>query len=236
MIAGDFSAISTKIYDPATTQLSNGVVTRTQFPGNVIPSGRLNPAAVLIAQKFYPAPNLNVSATTLPNYVFDGNTITDSDQTGIRIDRNISSKDTLFGRYNRSNINAVGADVANVAGSASAERAERIGPAFFGSGFKQSLSEWMNKASFTAPAEYTFGNESRNDLIGPMYKDIDFTASKNFALTERTTFQSRGDFFNVFNHTNYSNPTVNVQSASFAQILTAAGCGREIQFGARVVF
>jgi hypothetical protein len=129
-----------------------------------------------------------------------------------------------------------GADVANVGGSGGAERAERIGPAFSGPGFKQSLSEWMNKASFTTPAEYTFGNESRNDLIGPMYKDTDLTASKNFSITERTTFQFRGDFFNVFNHTNYSTPIVNVQSASFAQILSAAGSGREIQFGAKVVF
>jgi hypothetical protein len=60
--AGDFSQAlnaagkQIPIYDPATTQTANGVSTRTQFPGNAIPTSRLDPVA-LNAMKFYPAPN-----------------------------------------------------------------------------------------------------------------------------------------------------------------------------------
>src|SRR5262249_60708852 len=48
---GDFSQVSTPIYDPATRQLNaSGVVVATPFPGNVIPQNQLNPAAVATAQ------------------------------------------------------------------------------------------------------------------------------------------------------------------------------------------
>ena len=38
---GDFSALGEPIYDPATTDCSSGVCTRTQFPGNIIPPDRI---------------------------------------------------------------------------------------------------------------------------------------------------------------------------------------------------
>lgn len=45
---GDFSALPTSIFDPATTNCSNGPCTRQPFPGNVIPSNRISP----ISQSF----------------------------------------------------------------------------------------------------------------------------------------------------------------------------------------
>ena len=39
---GDFSALSTPIYDPATTVCTSGVCTRQAFPGNIIPQSRLS--------------------------------------------------------------------------------------------------------------------------------------------------------------------------------------------------
>src|SRR5712664_1467362 len=48
---GDFSEVSTPIYDP---------LNRTQqFPGNVIPRDRFHPTSVKLLEEFYPAPNLN---------------------------------------------------------------------------------------------------------------------------------------------------------------------------------
>src|SRR6185503_10932512 len=50
--AGDFSGLRNTagqpviIYDPATTRLVNGVVVRDPFPGNRIPTGRLNPVSL----------------------------------------------------------------------------------------------------------------------------------------------------------------------------------------------
>jgi hypothetical protein len=43
------------IYDPNTTQLINGVATRTLFPGNIIPQSRLDPVALKI-QNLIPLP------------------------------------------------------------------------------------------------------------------------------------------------------------------------------------
>ncbi len=108
MRAGDFSGISTPIYNPYTS-VSNpdGSVTRSQFPGNKIPAALFNPSSLLVLQKYYPLPNLNVAQGVLPNYEFQGNTNTASDQTGIRIDHRFGDNDTIFGRYNRSNINEI---------------------------------------------------------------------------------------------------------------------------------
>lgn len=127
-----------------------------------------------------------------------------------------------------------GGDVANVGGGT--QRAERIGNPYSGPGFQQSKNQWINKSSFAIPTQYTFGNEKRNDLVGPSYKDVDFNAFKNFPFTESVTLQFRAELFNIFNHTNYANPTNNVQSPSLGQILTANGSGREIQFALKLLF
>ena len=103
--AGDFSGVSTPIYNPYSSVTSaNGTVSRTQFPGNVIPSNLLNPASLLVLQKYYPLPNLTRNVGT-NNYEWAGTNNTASDQTGIRIDHRFGDNDTLFGRYNRSDAN-----------------------------------------------------------------------------------------------------------------------------------
>ena len=126
-----------------------------------------------------------------------------------------------------------GGDIANVGGGA--QRAEQIGNPYGGVGFHQSQNEWINPASFAVPAPYTFGNESRNNLVGPAYKDVDFNAYKDLPLTERATLQLRGEFFNLFNHTNYGLPVNNVQSPAFGKIF-GANPAREIQFAVKVLF
>ncbi len=108
MRQGDFSGISTPIYNPYTSVANaNGTVTRTQFPGNKIPSTLFNPSSLLVLQKYYPLPNLNLAEGANPNYEFQGNNNTASDQTGIRIDHRFGDNDTIFGRYNRSNQNLI---------------------------------------------------------------------------------------------------------------------------------
>jgi hypothetical protein len=126
-----------------------------------------------------------------------------------------------------------GGDVANVGGGT--QRAEQIGNPYSAPGFHQSQNEWINTAAFAIPKQYTFGNESRNNLVGPPYKDVDFNAYKDFLLTSRATLQLRGEFFNLFNHTNYGLPVNNVQSPAFGKIF-GANPAREIQFAAKVLF
>ena len=129
-----------------------------------------------------------------------------------------------------------GADVANTGGPS--QRAQRTGAAPYAS--KQSPKNWLNKAAFAIPTPFTFGNEGRNDLVGPAYRDVDLNAYKDFPLGKTAHLQFRAEFFNVLNSTNYNSPasdgTNNVQNAAFGQLLSAAGPGREIQFAAKLLF
>jgi hypothetical protein len=128
-----------------------------------------------------------------------------------------------------------GADVANVGGGT--QRCNQIGQPYGGggSGFQQTKTSWLNPAAFnTVP--YTFGAESRNNLVGPQYKDVDFSAFKDFPITERYKVQIRAEFFNVFNHTNFNQPNDNIQAGTaFGQIF-GSSFARQIQFAAKFVF
>jgi opacity protein-like surface antigen len=127
---------------------------------------------------------------------------------------------------------AAGGDIANVRGGS--QRANKIGSPYAGREFINGTKVWLNPASFAVPAAYTFGNEGRNDLVGPRYADVDFNASKDFPI-ESTRLQFRAEAFNLFNHTNYGNPTTSVQSSSFGSI-TSSVAPRELQFAIKLLF
>jgi len=103
------------------------------------------------------------------------------------------------------------------------------------SGFQQTRASWFDKGAFQTPAFGTFGNSSRNMLRGPSYKNVDFSAVKNFAIAENLRLQFRAEFFNLFNHTNFSNPTSTLTSPNFGQILSAYPA-RDIQFGLKLLW
>jgi len=56
------------------------------------------------------------------------------------------------------------------------------------------------------PGTRHFGNEGRDSLHGPTYKNWDLAIYKDTALGERVKFQLRADFFNIINHPNFANP------------------------------
>jgi len=53
--------------------------------------------------------------------------------------------------------------------------------------------------------------------------NFDFAVAKSFPLKEGFRLQLRGDFFNVFNHTNFSNPVNNMSNANFGKITQTVG-------------
>ena len=108
----------------------------------------------------------------------------------------------------------------------------------------QTITNFINNASFAIPAPGTFGNAGRNLIRGPNQWQLDTALVKNVPLTEKTQLTFRAEAFNVFNHTQYGLPNTNFSnSASFGQITTEAnatgigtGTPRELEFALRLQF
>ena len=83
-----------------------------------------------------------------------------------------------------------------------------------------------------------FGNAPRNCVIGPPQKNIDFTAGKIFKITEKQNLRFQAEFFNLFNHPSFANPSAtDIQSpSSFTQITSVVGTPRLIQFSLKYLF
>ena len=73
--------------------------TRTQFPGNVIPTGRLRPQALAILN-LLPLPNAPGTVNgTRDNYLVSGSETFNSDAFDVRLDGRLSDSMNIFGRY-----------------------------------------------------------------------------------------------------------------------------------------
>ncbi len=127
-----------------------------------------------------------------------------------------------------------GGDVANVGGGS--QRAQVVGNPL--SGFNQSIQEWFNTAAFAVPAAYTFGNEGRNNMSGPAFKNLDFNAFKDFPLAERFTLQFRAEFFDILNHPSFGLPDSTVTDNAYGRITSTANpnSNREIQLALKLLF
>jgi hypothetical protein len=108
---------------------------------------------------------------------------------------------------------------------------------------ERTFSRWINTSAFRRPNVGEIGNAGRNHLRGPGIHNYDLTAFKNFAVRERFRFQLRGEFYNAFNHTQFTglntaarfDATGNQVNQQFGQ-LTAARPARRIQLALRVHF
>jgi hypothetical protein len=90
---GIFTGVS-KIYDPATTTVVNGVNVRKEFPNDVI-NVPMDPAALSLLTRF-PTPTSSAAAN---NYTRTANDIDHQSQFDVRIDGAYRSRDRSFGRY-----------------------------------------------------------------------------------------------------------------------------------------
>ena len=72
---------------------------------------------------------------------------------------------------------------------------------------------FINPAAFAIPAPGTFGNFPRNQLSGPSFRQVDMIASKRFRITETMNFEFRTEIFNIFNQTNFANPSTTLNNA-----------------------
>jgi hypothetical protein len=117
MRAGDFSSVRnasgavTPIYDPLTTcgrfgnapcardAAGSEIVTRQQFPGNMIPSNRIDPAARVLSNYWARANGPGAPFTAVNNYTANASVGGDNDQFNTRVDHTFSDKHRIFFRY-----------------------------------------------------------------------------------------------------------------------------------------
>jgi hypothetical protein len=105
---------------------------------------------------------------------------------------------------------------------------------------------WFNTAAFVAAPKGAFGNAGRNTIIGPRTNSADFSVLKSTRITERANLQFRAEFFNLFNHPNFTLPNVTVNSSAFGTIASTVdvangnplgdGGPRLVQFALKLVF
>jgi hypothetical protein len=100
----------------------------------------------------------------------------------------------------------------------------------------QSVNEWFNPAAFTFPTAYNWGNAGRNILLGPDSVNFDVTAVKKFQITESKTVMFRAEFFNVFNHPQFTLPAATIGAAGVGTISATARSSRQIQFALKFMF
>jgi hypothetical protein len=92
--------------------------------------------------------------------------------------------------------------------------------------------------AFALPAQFTFGNASRNILRGPKFITTDLSFMKTVPIGGTTRFQFRMEVYNIFNNVNYSSPGSSFGvplSTSFGRI-TSAGTMRQMQLGGKLLF
>ncbi len=76
----------------------------------------------------------------------------------------------------------------------------------------------------------------RNAFYGPAFFNLDFGLQKNFPVGERRRFEFRSEFFNLFNHTNFSNPNSTLSSPVFGRILSTVSNSRQVQLALKFYF
>lgn len=99
---------------------------------------------------------------------------------------------------------------------------------------KQKLA-WFSTGSFALPALGAFGNSGRNIITGPGINNWDLSFSKRTDLRENIALQFRAEFFNLFNHTQWSGVGSTLAAGTFGQV-TSARDPRITQFGLRLLF
>jgi hypothetical protein len=97
---------------------------------------------------------------------------------------------------------------------------------------------FFNKNAFSQPARGNFGNAGRNVVRGAGLNNTDASLFRNFPgilKVESSGLQFRAEFYNLFNHTQFSNYGTALGVGNFGQA-TGARDARTIQLGLRLYF
>jgi len=109
-------------------------------------------------------------------------------------------------------------------------------------GARNTFEVWFNTQCFqlnptAPPVPNIVSNTSRGTIEGPPTVRFDFSLFKNMNFGEdgRVRLQLRGEFFNIFNHTNFRAISSTITAANYGQVTTVRD-PRTIQIGAKLSF
>jgi Carboxypeptidase regulatory-like domain/TonB dependent receptor len=111
-------------------------------------------------------------------------------------------------------------------------------------------SGYIDPTAFVLQPAGFYGNLGRNTLQGPNLRSFDFSLLKKTRITERINTEFRGEFFNIFNITNFSPPIgdrrmvfngvgptgMGVVPGNFGQLTQTSVSARQIQFGLKILW
>jgi hypothetical protein len=118
-------------------------------------------------------------------------------------------------------------------------RPNRTHPSHLMGGSKQQkLNEWYDTSVFVTPTDFSYGTDSRTEpnIRDDGQKNFDFAAFKNtkFGPDGRIGFEFRGEFFNLFNRTQFNPPAG--WGSTIGQVSGQYNLPRIVQFAGRITF
>jgi hypothetical protein len=100
------------------------------------------------------------------------------------------------------------------------------------------VNSWFNKACFTQPADFTFGNERRvdSDIRTAGTANFDFSINKSFPVYDRFVGKFSLETFNLFNRAQFGAPDTNLNDGAFGTVTHQANSPRTLQAALRFSF
>ena len=79
----------------------------------------------------------------------------------------------------------------------------------------------FSSAGLPSPDCGTFGTANRRFFHGPGFNNTDFGLTKRTVIRESVAFEIRAEFFNIFNHAQFNNPSGDISGGSFGVVGSA---------------
>jgi hypothetical protein len=101
-----------------------------------------------------------------------------------------------------------------------------------------SAKPYFNTSCFTDPANFTYGNEPRNDntLRTPGIDNWDMSLYKDVPIHENMTLNLRVEAFNLFNRVQFGAPNTQLGNSQFGWITQQFNNPRLLQLSGRFSF
>ena len=121
-------------------------------------------------------------------------------------------------------LTGVGSDRPNIVGNPNVGGPVAGNPSCSAPSQVHTIKYWYNPCAFAPEAFGTYGNEHRNDQVGPANWNLNLAVWRSFSLPEKIKLDFRAEAFNALNHTQITNPNATLlQSGSASTVSTSAG-------------